>query len=132
MKTRLNTLLMIPVTIFALIFSLLLSSCSSDSSSNTTSYPKNVEIMYRVTSTTTNSTAIVQYKNETGGNTDVTNASLPYTKSLQRTVNKNDVLSLGYGTNTNQTVKLEILVGNTVVKSQTFQSTSGAVTYLFE
>lgn len=122
-------------TFFAFFSVLLLltlfTSCSNDDNPST-SYPKQVSVTYKVTSTTTSSAFLVRYTNETGGNTDVPNATLPYTKTFNRTVNKSDVLTLAYGTNTSQTVKLEILVDNTVVKSQVFTSTSGAIVYLFE
>lgn len=126
MKTKLVYFL---VAIFA---SLTIISCNRDNDdSGSNSYPKQVSVTYKVTSTTASAATLVQYKNETGGNTDVPNAALPYTKTFNRTVNKNDVLSLGYGTNTSQTVKLEILVNNVSMKTQTFTSTAGAITYTF-
>ncbi len=126
MKTKLVYFL---VAIFA---SLTIISCNRDNDdSGSNSYPKQVSVVYKVTSTTATAATLVQYKNETGANTDVPNAALPYTKTFNRTVNKNDVLSLGYGTNTSQTVKLEILVNNVSVKTQTFTSTAGAITYTF-
>jgi len=128
MKSIKRNLLFISMSILTMLFM----SCSKEDDNSSSSYPKQVSITYAVSSTTTASAAIVSYKNETGVDINVTNPALPYTKTFTRTVNKNDVLSLGYGTNTNQTVKLEILVNNTSVKSQTFTSTSGAITYLFE
>lgn len=118
--------------LFISIFSILLISCSSDSDSSSggNTYPRQVSITYKVT-TTTNSAFLVQYKNETGGNTDVPNPSLPYTKTITRTINQGDVLTLGCGTNTSQTVKLEILVDNIVVKSQENTTTSSAIVYSF-
>ena len=115
------------------IFAISLASCSSDSDSSSggNSYPREVTITYKVTSTTTNAAFLIQYVNETGGNTDVTNPSLPYTKTITRTVNQGDVLTLGCGTNTSQTVKLEILVNNNVVKSQENTGISGAIVYSF-
>ncbi|VXB99745.1 conserved exported hypothetical protein [Flavobacterium sp. 9AF] len=109
-------------------------SCSKEDSSSSSgnSYPKQVSITYKVTSTTTNAATLVQYKNETGGNTDVPNPVLPYTKTLTKTVNAGDVLTLGYGTNTIQTVKIEIQVNDEIVKSQEFTSTSGAIVYSFQ
>ncbi len=119
--------------IVILIFSFLFISCGKDDNApDSNVYPKQVSITYKVTSTTINSAVIIQYRNETGGNTDVPNPALPYTKTFDRTVNNGDVLSLGYGTNTNQTVKLEILVNNTIVKSQEFMSTAGAIIYSFQ
>ena len=131
MKTF-KSLSVILLTVFLAIFSL---SCRHDSNddnppSGSTS-PKQVSITYKVTSTTTQSATIVQYRNETGGITDIANPSLPYSKTINRTVNKGDVLSLAYGTHTNQTVKLEILVNNASVLSQEFTTTSGAIVYQF-
>ncbi len=123
-----KTLLFISISIFPM----LLSSCSKDDDSSSSSYPKQVSITYSVSSATTASAVLITYKNEKGVDINVTNAALPYIKTFTRTVNKNDVLSLGYGTNTNQTVKLEIFVNNSSVKSKVFPSTSGALTYLFE
>jgi len=114
------------------ILAMLFTSCSKNANNSSSSYPKQVSISYVVSSTTAASAALVSYKNETGLDINVTNPPLSYTKTFTRTVNKNDVLSLGYGTNTNQTVKLEILVNNSSVKSQIFTSTSGAITYQFE
>ncbi len=115
------------------IFGLLFSSCTKDDDSGSGStYPKQVSVTYSVSSATTSSASLVTYKNGIGVNVNVTNPGLPYIKTYTRTVYKNDVLSLGYGTNTDQTVKLEIFVNNVSVKSQVFSSTSGALTYLFE
>lgn len=119
------------IAILVLVLSIL-ASCKKDKSNTGSSYPKQVSIVYKVSSTTAATATLVQYRNETGGSTDVPDAGLPFSKSISRTVNKNDVLSLGYGTNTSQTVKLEILVNNAAVKSQTFTGTAGAITYLFE
>lgn len=128
MKTIKRNFLLFSVSILTMLFTF----CSKDDDNSSSYYPKQVSITYAVSSTTATSAALVSYKNETGVDINVTNPALPYTKTLTRTVNKNDVLSLGYGTNTNQTVKLEILVNNSIVKSQTFTSTSGAIIYLFE
>ena len=130
MKTF-KSLSVILLTVFLAIFS---NSCRSDSNDDNPSgstYPKQVSITYKVTSATTSSASIIKYKNETGGDTDVANPSLPYSKTINRTVNKGDVLTLAYGTNTNQTVKLEILVNNASVLSQEFTTSSGAIVYQF-
>ena len=130
MKTA-KSLAVIFLTVLLAIFS---NSCRSDSNDDNPSgstYPKQVSITYKVTSATTSSASIIKYKNETGGDTDVANPSLPYSKTINRTVNKGDVLTLAYGTNTNQTVKLEILVNNASVLSQEFTTTSGAIVYQF-
>ncbi len=114
------------------IFSLLIISCSSDSnSSNNNSYPKQVTITYKVTSTSTNNATLIQYRNETGGVTDVPNPPLPYIKTITRTVNQSDIATLGCGTSSTQTVKLEIVVDDAVVKSQESTTTSSAIVYVF-
>ncbi|MEC7263701.1 MAG: hypothetical protein VXW38_08165, partial [Bacteroidota bacterium] len=107
------------------------SACSKDDDSGN-SYPKDVSVTYKVSSTTTNMASLIKYRNETGGDTDVPSATLPYSVTFDRTVNRGDVLSLGYGTNTGQTVKLEILVDNSPVVSQEFSTTSGAIVYSFQ
>ena len=130
MKTA-KSLAVIFLTVLLAIFS---NSCRSDSNDDNPSgstYPKQVSITYKVTSTTTSSATIVQYRNETGGITDIANPSLPYSKTISRTVNKGDILSLAYGTHTNQTVKLEILVNNVVVKSEENTTTAAAIVYQF-
>ncbi len=124
-----KSVLFISIAIFGLLFS----SCSKDDDSgNGSTYPKQVSVTYSVSSATTASAALVTYKNGIGLNVNVTNPGLPYIKTYTGTFYKNDVLSLGFGTNTKQTVKLEILVNNVSVKSQVFSSTSGSLTYLFE
>lgn len=120
------------ILIVLTFFSFLLSSCSSDSdSSSNNTYPKQVTITYKVTSTSTNNASLIQYSNETGGSTDVTNPQLPYTKTITRTVNQSDIATLGCGTNAIQTIKLEILVDDVIVKSQENTSTSSAIVYIF-
>ena len=128
MKTA-KSLAVIFLTVLLAIFS---NSCRSDSNDDNPSgstYPKQVSITYKVTSTTTSSAFLIQYTNETGGNTDVPTPSLPFTKTFNSTVTKGDVITLAYGTNANQSVKLEILINNASVKSQEFTSTSGALVY---
>jgi len=121
-------------TILLLAFSaILLISCRSYSNDDSggNSYPKQVSITYKITSTTTSSLLHIGYKNETGGTTDVNNPSLPFTKIFTRTVNQFDNLSLSCSSNTNQTVKLEILVDNKVVNSTENTSTISSVAYVF-
>ena len=128
MKTA-KSLAVIFLTVLLAIFS---NSCRSDSNDDNPSgstYPKQVSITYKVTSTTTSSAFLIQYTNETGGNTDVPTPSLPFTKTFNRTVNKGDVITLAYGTNANESVKLEILINKASVKSLEFTSTSGALVY---
>ncbi len=130
MKT-IKTLSTVLLLAFSAIFLISCRSDNNDDNSGGNNYPKQVSVTYKVTSTTTSSASIVQYKNETGGNTDITNPSLPYSKTISRTVNQGDVLTLAYGTHTNQTVKLEILVNNVVVKSEENTTTASAIVYQF-
>ena len=72
-------------TVLLMFFSaILLVSCRSDNSDNNSSsnsYPKQVSITYKISSTTTSSLLHIAYKNETGGTTDINNPSLPFTKT---------------------------------------------------
>lgn len=131
MKT-LKSLSVILLTGILTIFSTACRSDSNDDNSGGNKYPKNVSITYKVTSTTTNTAVLIQYKNETGGNTEVPNPALPFTKTISRTVNNGDVITLAYGTNAIQTVKMEILVDNSTVKTQEFSATAGAIVYQFQ
>ena len=122
-------------TVLLMFFSaILLVSCRSDNSDNNSSsnsYPKQVSITYKISSTTTSSLLHIGYKNETGGTTDINNPSLPFTKTFTRTVNRFDNLSLSCSSNTSQTVKLEILVDNKVVNFTDNTSTISSVAYVF-
>ncbi len=122
-------------TVLLMFFSaILLVSCRSDNSDNNSSsnsYPKQVSITYKISSTTTSSLLHIAYKNETGGTTDINNLSLPFTKTFTRTVNRFDNLSLSCSSNTSQTVKLEILVDNKVVNFTDNTSTISSVAYVF-
>lgn len=118
-----------------LLFSLIaLTSCSSNEDSPATSnYPREVSIIYKMSSTNTATAQAISYKNETGSMTTVTNVVLPYSKTITKTVNKNDDASIGYSTtNAGSNVTLEILVDNTVKKTQNFVSGTGAMVYSFQ
>ena len=130
MKT-IKTLSTVLLLAFSALFLISCRSDSSDGNSGGNSYPKQVSITYRITSTTTSSLLHISYKNETGGTTDVNNPSLPFTKTFTRTVNQFDNLSLSCSSNTAQTVKLEILVDNKVVNFTDNTSTISSVAYVF-
>ncbi|WP_157505965.1 hypothetical protein [Flavobacterium chungangense] len=115
-----------------LTFGLFISSCSKEDSSPIASgYPKNVTIVYKVISTSVASASIT-YKNETAGMTTLADVTLPFTKSFVRTVNKNDDASLGFSLNQAGPIKLEILVDGSSVKTQDFNTGTGAMVYLFQ
>ncbi len=115
---------------FALIFPVAIS-CKKSSTGENSTYPKAVTITYKVSSTTANSLVLITYDNESGGQTTVDNPSLPFSKSISKTVNKYNIITLGYFVNPAQTVKLEILVNNQVVKSQSYTSPNSAMSYTF-
>ncbi|UPT69862.1 MAG: hypothetical protein M0D53_12045 [Flavobacterium sp. JAD_PAG50586_2] len=117
-----------------LLLSILFCACSSDDNdSGGNSYPKEVSITYKVSSSNTTSAQAVSYKNATGGMATVTNVALPYTITVNRTVNEGDDASIGYSSaNASANVTLQILVDNSVVKTQNFTVGTGAIQYLFE
>lgn len=120
-------------SIFTILFiSISILSCKKSDSGTNNTYPKQVNITYRVSSTTTNNLVSITYDNETGGQTTADNPALPFTKTITKTVSKNNIITLGYFVNPAQTVKLEILVNNTVVKSQEYTFPNSAMSYTFQ
>lgn len=119
-------------SLFVGLVILFAASCKKSGSDTGNTYPKQVNITYRGSSTATNSLVSITYDNETGGQTTVNNPSLPFTKTITKTVNKNNIITLGYFVNPAQTVKLEILVNNEVVKSQTYSNPNSAMSYTFQ
>lgn len=119
-------------SLFVGLVILFTASCKKSGSDTGNTYPKQVNITYRVSSTATNSLVSITYDNETGGQTTVNNPSLPFTKTITKTVNKNNIITLGYFVNPAQTVKLEILVNNQVVKSQSYSNPNSAMSYTFQ
>lgn len=107
-------------------------SCKKKDSDKVNVYPRQVSITYRVSSTTTNSLVSITYDNETGGQTTSANPALPFSKTVTKTVDKYDIITLGYFVNPAQTVKLEVLVDNQVVKSQVYTSPNSAMSYTFQ
>lgn len=118
--------------LFIALFYLVMLSCKKSDSGTDNTYPKQVDITYRVSSTTTNNLVSITYDNETGGQTTVNTPTLPFTKTITKTVTKNNIVTLGYFVNPAQTVGLEILVNNTVVKSQEYTSSNSAMSYTFQ
>lgn len=110
----------------------LATSCSKATPDLGNSYPQEVSITYKVSSTTANSLESITYDNETGGQTSVVGPSLPYTKTILKTVNKYDIVTLGYFVNPAEAVKLEISVNNEVVKSQSYISPNAAMSWSFQ
>lgn len=123
---------LLKTSLFVGLFVLLVASCKKKGSGTDNAYPKQVNISYRVSSTTTNSLILITYDNETGGKTTVNDPTLTFTKSITKTVNKNDIITLGYFVNPSQTVKLEISINNEIVKSQEYTSSNSAMSYTFQ
>ncbi len=119
-------------SLFIGLIILLVASCKKSDSGTDNTYPKQVSITYKVSSTTTNSLVSITYDNETGGLTTADNPALPFTKTITKTVNKYNIITLGYFVNPAQTVKLEILVNNQVVKSQVYTNPNSTVSYTFQ
>lgn len=99
---------------------------------NVNEYPKDVNITYRVSSTTTNQLDLITYGNETGGQTSINNIVLPYEKTITKKVNKYNIITLGYFVNPAQTIKLEIFVNNQLVKSNDYISSNSSMSYTFQ
>ena len=98
------------------------------------SYPKEVSIEYRVTTSSGLAKINISYTNETGGHTVLSDSAIPFTKKFKRTVNMGDDASVGVTSYTAGTVKVEILVNDKVVKSEVFSGNeiiSGSVIFPF-
>lgn len=119
-------------SLFIAFIMLLATSCRKSDSDTDNTYPKQVSITYRVSSTTTNNLVSITYDNETGGQSTANNPALPFTKTITKTVNKNNIITVGYFVNPAQTVKLEVLVDNEVVKSQVYTNPNAAMSYTFQ
>jgi hypothetical protein len=119
-------------SLFIAFIILLASSCKKPYPNNDIAYPKQVNITYKVSSITTNNLVSITYDNETGGQTTANNPTLPFTKTITKTVDRNNIITLGYFVNPAQTVKLEILVNDQVVKSQVYTSPNSSMSYYFQ
>lgn len=123
---------LLKTSLFIGFIMLLAVSCKKSDLDTDNAYPKQVNITYKVSSTTTNKLESITYNNETGGLTSVDNPALPFTKTITRTVDKYAIITFGYYANPAQTVKLEVLVNNQVVKSQEYTSLNAAMSYTFQ
>lgn len=122
-----------------LSFAMLATSCKKDKDNDnpgTGGYPKEVTIEYRVTTTTsTLKNARVTVTNETGGTATIDAAVLPFSKKFKKTVKQYDVLTISGTSGVAGNLKLEILVNDKVVTSETYSSTSvvvGSTGYVFQ
>lgn len=130
-----------------LLFTVILSSffilqgCKKDKDDSPApaTYPKTVNIQYKVTSAAGFTQLLqLQYTNETGGIASQTNTPLPFNKTLSKTVNKYEVLILSFAAVGAGQLKGEILVDGTVVATKSFTGDTGSstvpgqVTYTFQ
>ncbi|MGN7723860.1 hypothetical protein [Chitinophaga sp. 22620] len=115
-------------------------SCSKDKNDDPTppgggGYPKEVNVTYKVTKVSGNITSCrIDWFNATGGMTTEQNAALPITRSFKRTVKQYDWVTFSVASTTPGSLKLEILVGDDVVETQTFSGTgtfAGTLKYIF-
>lgn len=130
-----------PVRILTLLLScaLLFTACKKDKDENPAGgggYPKDVTIEYRVTTTTsTLKKAGVTYINETGGHSTEDAVALPFSKKFKKNVKQYDVILIQGSAYEAGNLKLEILVNDKVVKTESFSGTSiitGSTAYGFE
>ncbi|UNY97249.1 hypothetical protein MQE36_09075 [Zhouia spongiae] len=110
---------------------LFLVSCSGDDDGdNNSSFPKEASITYKVTSTTLDA-ANIFYVNEEGGQDQLTNESLPFTKKITATVERFDVFAIS-GVHSGESdvttdIKVEVLVDDKVEDSSNCNSNGGYV-----
>lgn len=127
-----------PATILAiLLFAVVFSSCkkSKDNDGPSSSYPQEVTIEYRATTTTSAiKNADVTFTNETGGYSNIDAAAVPFSKKFKKTVNKYEVIGLSLTATVGGSLKAEILINDKVVKTETYTGTSivhGILQYQF-
>lgn len=126
------------VALPCLMMVLLMTSCGKDDDNNPetgNSYPRDVNVEYRVTSTSGLKNGDVIYTNETGGNAIVDNVTLPYSVKFKKNVKQFDNLAINFSAMTSGDAKAEILVNDKVVETKTFSGTSiitGSAVYIFQ
>lgn len=126
------------VALPCLMMVLLMTSCGKDDDNNPetgNSYPRDVNVEYRVTTTSGLKNGDVIYTNETGGNAIVDNVTLPYSVKFKKNVKQFDNLAINFSAMTSGDAKAEILVNDKVVETKTFSGTSiitGSAVYIFQ
>lgn len=127
------------ITTLLLMTILLACSDSNEPGKSIPTYPKDVSIEYTVTPTGTTKVTSLGYTNSTGGDTNLTDVTVPFSLKFDRKVNQADVVSLSVLHNNSASggffsLKLEIRVDGNLVKSETFEGTSsliGSIVYIF-
>ncbi|WP_162796019.1 hypothetical protein [Pedobacter nanyangensis] len=123
MKTK---LFLFSALVSTMMFTLV--SCKKDKADDPTKvYPKNVSIEYKCTvASGTPSGLSIIYSNESGGSSTLTNVVLPFSKKINRTVNANDDVTMGFTGVGPGGVKGEIYVDGKLVDSKTASSNSSS------
>lgn len=114
------------------VIALSILSCKKSSSDTSGTYPRQVNITYRVTSAAIDSVSFITYDNETGGTNTADKPRLPFSKTIAKKVNKYDIITMGYFLNPAKPVTMEILVDNKLVKSQENNVPNAAMSYTFD
>ena len=126
-----------PLNFFGLLMAVVLlgTSCKKSKDDNKESgFPRNVTIEYKVSSSSGLNKTEITYSNETGGMTMVENASLPFTKKIDRRLTELTAIGLGIASDIPGSLNLEILVNGKSVKAQTFTMSpiiSGNIQHVF-
>lgn len=98
-------------------------------------YPKTVTIKYEVTSTISSATADITVTNETGGDSELDEQSMPFTKTITKKVEFAEIVSLVASSYEASDLTLKIYVNNSMVENKKFESTSlnvGVLMHQFE
>lgn len=108
-----------PLRLFTFLMAIVLlgTACKKDKKSG---FPRTVTIEYKVSSNSGLNTADITYTNETGGLTDADNASLPFSRTITKTLNNAQAIGLNGGKSVPGHLKLEIVVDGKTVVSQDF------------
>lgn len=136
-KLKQNIQLLKTIVIPCLLMIVLFSACSKDKDKGPDggSYPKDVNVEYRLTSVSGITKGRVLYHNETGGNAMIEDAALPFSVKFKRTVKQTDNLAISITALGSGEVKAEILVDGKVVTTQNYSGTSvvsGTAVYIFQ
>ncbi|MGN6418205.1 MAG: hypothetical protein ACTHMC_11975 [Pseudobacter sp.] len=108
-----------PLRLFTILMAVVLlgTACKKDKKSG---FPRTVSIEYKVSSNSGLSTADITFTNESGGLTDVDNASLPFSRTISKTLNEAQAIGLNGSKLVAGHLKLEIIVDGKSVVAQDF------------
>jgi hypothetical protein len=108
---------------------------------NKSTFPKEVNIEYRISTVAGTSTELSNgaYTNATGGNNFFDNSPLPYLMKVKRTVEQGEAIAIAFtdkndNSNSVSTIKCDIIVNGETVASKSFSGQSpilGSLAYVF-